>query len=400
MRRTTRWPLGLQSRSATASLLPRGSFVFVVSDFLDAVPADVWLRLRAFALGRGAGRRAGPRLGADVPRGRRRRPAASPIQRPAGSRMSGSARARPATAREQRTAPRRAGGTVPPAGVRSRDRRLQRPGRDRSRFRAWATRRRIARCSGEALATGGSCSRSRPRRRPHAAGQRRRSRERRARRPVPLYRRGARPARPRHGAPTAVRSPASRRRGRRAPAGRHGHGAREQTLMCLDRGCAPRRRTPRRAARRARDAGDGTRRPRGGPVTVVPRVPEGPSPRAQYRPTRRRGRLARARSAAPGRGRPRVRAARGGARRVSSVAPGGRRPVRRRRRARARAPPAARVGRPAGADRRRAADFARAGRQRGGNAPQRRCGSRGRRPSHRRRRRGARQADRGARRRR
>ena len=30
-------------------LLPSGSFVFVVSDFITAVPPDAWLRLRSFA---------------------------------------------------------------------------------------------------------------------------------------------------------------------------------------------------------------------------------------------------------------------------------------------------------------------------------------------------------------
>ena len=39
--------LPLESLCRRASLLPRGSFVFVVSDFLDPVPARDWLRLRA-----------------------------------------------------------------------------------------------------------------------------------------------------------------------------------------------------------------------------------------------------------------------------------------------------------------------------------------------------------------
>jgi len=41
--------LGLSALLRRPGLLPSGSFVFVVSDFITAVPPDAWLRLRSFA---------------------------------------------------------------------------------------------------------------------------------------------------------------------------------------------------------------------------------------------------------------------------------------------------------------------------------------------------------------
>ena len=83
-----------------ASSFPAGTFVFVVSDFIDAVSPGIWLKLRALRWDVTSRRRPGSDVGAVVP-GRRRRPAAGPrCRRPARSARSWSADARRARGRK------------------------------------------------------------------------------------------------------------------------------------------------------------------------------------------------------------------------------------------------------------------------------------------------------------
>ena len=80
-------PLARRCRARREARLPSGSFVFVVSDFLDPVPTRrLGCGSAGAALGRDAGRRPGPRLGAVVSRRRRRR---RPARRPGDGRVRG-----------------------------------------------------------------------------------------------------------------------------------------------------------------------------------------------------------------------------------------------------------------------------------------------------------------------
>ena len=310
-------------------------------------------------MGRRAGDRPGPRLGADVPRGQRRRPARRrPRDRTCGGRLGQRARGARPEAR-QRASTRRAARTLPPVVVRPGARRHQRAVRDRPRSGAGQTVASASRrCSGEALATCVLLRRARAR----GAGRIAAGAASTEPRSVGLgdafrYTVDARgPHGPRitvladSGPFLVVAAPRTTR-----SAGRHRYGARRADAdVPRPWLCADRRRTPRLAARRARDAGRGDRDRAGAAAHGRPaRAESGRQGLARGVPARRRRRSRldpRRARAAPGRGCPRVRAARGGARRARAPSPaGGRRPLRRRRRARARTPPAARVGRPAGA---------------------------------------------------
>ena len=93
-RRRARSSSGLQALLRHGHVLPPGSFVFVLSDFLAPVRAGEWARLRGAPLGRRPGDRPGPDLGTALSRTSTAPLSRSPIPQPESSRRRGSRGAR------------------------------------------------------------------------------------------------------------------------------------------------------------------------------------------------------------------------------------------------------------------------------------------------------------------